>query len=160
MRKGKWVHTSRSGHGYVFDDELTDAQTVRVRLVDINEGLTGKTIRCKISTLEYVGTFITPITLYKVVTKDMKSLGLRKNPNVMEFKLNVEMKEPTPKKGVSDSGGIWCCRRLSAAKTLKKYFEKKYGPARIFECKIGNIMFENSYRTKVDSIIFIKEVEL
>lgn len=60
MRRGRVVYTARSGHGYVFDDEITDAQTVRVRLIDVEEGLNGKTVRCKPNTLEYIGDFIAP----------------------------------------------------------------------------------------------------
>ena len=96
--------------------------------------------------------------MYKVVTEHIESLGLRKNPNVMSFPLLTWVGEPAPESGSGDSGGIWCCEKLSAALALKKYFEGKYGKARIFECEIGNILFRNSYRTKTDRIKLIKEV--
>jgi len=95
---------------------------------------------------------------YKVVTTDLKSLGLRNNPNIMHFPLNKWVLEPTPIEGKIDHGGIWCAINLSNAKGLKKYFEKKYGPARIFSCEIGNILFENSYRIKTDKIKLIKKI--
>jgi len=90
--------------------------------------------------------------MYKVVTVDMKSLGLRKNPNVMQFSIGEWSYEPDPDAGKQDVGGIWCCEKLSAARALKKYYEKRYGNAVIFECEIGNILFQNTYRTKTDKI--------
>lgn len=96
--------------------------------------------------------------MYKVVTEDLKSLGLRKNPNVMCFNIGKWHQEPMPMHGKQDSGGIWCCEKLSAARALKRYFEKRYGRARIFECEIGGILFQNSYRTKTDGVKLIKEI--
>lgn len=96
--------------------------------------------------------------MYKVVTEDLKSLGLRKNPNVMSFPLGIWVYEPLdPQYNNKDFGGIWCCEKLSAARALKKYFERKYGKARIFECEIGEILFQNSYRTKTNKVKLIKE---
>jgi len=97
-------------------------------------------------------------TYYKVVTKDIKSLGLRKNPSVLVFPLNIWVKEPrTLEYNNKDWGGIWCCEKLSAARALKKYY-KRYGEARIFECEIGEILFQNNYRTKTDRVKLLKEI--
>lgn len=97
--------------------------------------------------------------MYKVVTEDLKSLGLRKNPNVMLFPIGIWRYEPyDPQYNNKDFGGIWCCEKLSAAKTLKKYYEGRYGKARIFECEIGDVLFQNSYRTKTNKVKLIKEV--
>jgi hypothetical protein len=96
--------------------------------------------------------------MYKVVTEKMESLGLRKNPNVMWFRMDEWFQEPRPQEGKQDIGGIWCCVKLSAARALKKYFENRYGRARIFECEIGRILYQNSYRTKTDWIKLIKEI--
>jgi hypothetical protein len=93
--------------------------------------------------------------MYKVVTEHMQSLGLRKNPNIMTFEIGKWVLEPTPvvgDGGYRGIGGIWCCEKLSAARALKKYFERKYGAAEIFQCEIGNILFQNSYRTKTDKV--------
>lgn len=98
--------------------------------------------------------------MYKVVTENMESLGLRKNPNVLTFTLNKWMIETYPEEGKMDWGGIWCCEKLSAARALKKYFEGRYGKARVFECEIGGILYQNSYRTKTDEIKLIKEIIL
>lgn len=96
--------------------------------------------------------------MYKVVTEHLKSLGLRKNPNVMTFITNRWMYEPNPDAGKQDTGGIWCCEKLSAARALKKYFEGRYGRAKVFECEIGVVLFQNNYRTKTDKVKLIKEV--
>lgn len=95
---------------------------------------------------------------YKVVTEDNKSLGLRKNPTILEYSLNEWIFSPTISHDNADSGGIWCCEKLHQANKLKKYFEEKYGSAKIFECNIGNILFQNSYRTKTDRVYLIKEI--
>jgi len=97
---------------------------------------------------------------YKVVTEDMKSLGLRKNPTILTYPMLDWVVSPTMSFDKKDSGGIWCCEKLGAARALRKYFEKKYlKKTRIFECNIGNILYQNSYRTKTDKIYFIKEIE-
>jgi len=70
------------------------------------------------------------------------------------------MVEPTPTEGNMDSGGIWCCEKLSAAKGLKRYFEGRYGKVRIFKCDIGDVLFKNSYRTKTSKIKITEEVIL
>ena len=101
--------------------------------------------------------------MYKVVTADMTSLGLRKNPNIRHFFTNIWSIEPNPQEGKQDIGGIWCCEKLSAARALKKYYDRKHpnwevGEARIFRCEIGNVLYQNSYRTKTDKIKLINEV--
>lgn len=98
---------------------------------------------------------------YRVLTENMRSLGLRKNPNIIQYSLNrkIELKSEDIVPGKDDFGGIWVCSKLSNAKTLKKYMLRKHGVnARIFEAQIGNILYENSYRTKTDSIILTKEI--
>ena len=94
----------------------------------------------------------------KVVTESLESLGLRSNPNVMEFELGVWKHEPNPQPGPKDSGGIWVATSKSGARGLKRYFESRYGPARIFECEIGNILYQNNYRTKTDKVRLITEL--
>ena len=64
---------------------------------------------------------------YKVVTEDMKSLGLRNNPNILEYKINEWKFLPIKdtKSGKEDFGGIWVARLPSGASSLKKYMKKK-----------------------------------
>jgi len=100
------------------------------------------------------------VKVYKVVTEEMRSLGLRKNPSIIVFPIGVWIKEPRPLEyNNKDWGGIWCCEKLSAARALKRYYESRYGKARIFECKIGEVVFQNNYRTKTDKVKLIKEIE-
>ena len=95
---------------------------------------------------------------YKVVTANGKSLGLRKNPTILKYPLNEWIFSPTVTYDNADSGGIWCCEKLHQARKLKKYYEERYGSAKIFECNVGNILFQNSYRTKTDKVYLTKEI--
>ena len=97
--------------------------------------------------------------MYKVVTEHMRSLGLRRNPSTIVFPMNSWVKEPRPlEHNNKDWGGIWCCEKLSSARALKRYYEGRYGKARIFECEIGEVLFQNSYRTKTDKVKLTKEI--
>lgn len=95
---------------------------------------------------------------YKVVTPDMKSLGLRKNPNILTFRKNEWIKESSPKEGKQDTGGIWVANGKGHANTLKKYMISKGVIARVFGVEIGNILYSNSYRTKTDKVRLLTEV--
>jgi len=96
--------------------------------------------------------------MYKVVTSDLKSLGLRKNPNILVFPLNIWVNEPNPLKGNKDSGGIWVTRHKFNATKLLKYMKKKGIECRIFRCLIGNVLYENSYRLKTDRVMLCEEI--
>lgn len=108
-------------------------------------------------------------TYYKVVTSDLKSLGLRKNPTIMTFPIGQWIYEPRPTKdqgGFGGTGGIWVANSLSNAKSLLKYLkiksEKENNPeffkCRLFEVEIGEVLYSNSYRTKTDKVKLIREV--
>ena len=96
---------------------------------------------------------------YKVVTEDLKSLGLRKNPNVMTFYINKFVKEKNRlEKNNKDYGGIWCAVNLSNAKRLSKYIKQKYNKeTKIFMVEIGKILYQNSYRVKTDKVKLINQ---
>ena len=96
--------------------------------------------------------------MYKVVTDKMESLGLRKNPDIIQYRMGDWYVDNVMHADNRNDGGIWCCEKLSSAKSLKKYYEKRYGKARIFECEIGIILYQNSYRTKTDRIKLIREI--
>lgn len=98
---------------------------------------------------------------YKVVTSDLKSLGLRRNPNILQYRvgewmaLPVEHVEPGP----SDWGGIWCAATLGRARGLQRYVNDKYNmDARIFHVEIGHILYHNSYRVKTDRVRLMEEI--
>jgi len=98
--------------------------------------------------------------LFKVVTHDLKSLGLRKNPNIMTFSENVWSTSNTnPKSGNSDVGGIWSALKFSGAKTLSKYMESHYSlKTRIFKAAADTPLYANSYRVKSAGIYLFEEV--
>lgn len=106
---------------------------------------------------------------YKVVTEDLKSLGLRKNPTILTFPEDVWVNEPNPTEdmgGWGGTGGIWVANSLSGGKGLLSYMKKKsikenapeYDRCRLFEVEIGKVLFSNSYRTKTDRVKLIKEI--
>lgn len=106
---------------------------------------------------------------YKVVTYDLKSLGLRKNPTIMTFPTGKWVYEPNPtydKGGYGGTGGIWVANGLSQGKGLLRYMIKKsikennpyYAKCRLFEVEIGNVLYQNSYRTKTDRVKLVKEL--
>lgn len=97
---------------------------------------------------------------YKVVTKDMKSLGLRKNPFILKYSKNFTTVVSPISKDNKDFGGIWVCKNLSGANKLKKYMKDKYNKkVRVFYCNIGDILYSNSYRIKTDRITLLKEIK-
>lgn len=99
---------------------------------------------------------------YKTVTKDLKSLGLRKNPNILTFS-QEHWTVLDPKNivlGPEDWGGIWVANTVGNAMKIMKYMCIKYGQdCRIFRVEIGHILYTaGSYRTKTDRVILTGEV--
>jgi len=106
---------------------------------------------------------------YKVVTKDLRSLGLRNNPTIMKFPIGRWIYEPNPQEGDGGwggTGGIWTAQTLYGARGLKKYMDKKaikendnsLKGCRLFEVEIGKILYQNTYRLKTDKVKLIREV--
>jgi len=98
---------------------------------------------------------------YKVVTKNMKSLGLRNNPNIIQYPINqwVYLKKEDLQEGARDWGGIWVAKTLSGAKKLRNYMAKKYShQTRIFKSDIDKILYANSYRIKTNGIKLLEEI--
>ena len=97
---------------------------------------------------------------YKAVTKTLRSLGLRNNPTILRYPIRRWIRSPLIKKGVSDGGGIWVARNLVFARKIRKYMEDKYGKkVRIFQCLIGNVLYQNLYRVKTDRVKLLKELK-
>lgn len=98
---------------------------------------------------------------YKVVTKDLKSLGLRKNPNILTYEINkwYALSENKIKEGCEDWGGIWVARTLSSAKGLRNYMKKEYSKqTRIFKTALDKILYFNSYRVKTNAVLMFEEI--
>lgn len=99
---------------------------------------------------------------YKVVTKDLKSLGLRRNPNIHQYPINkwYFLHEKDVEEGKADWGGIWVARTLPDAKKLSKYMKNKYyKQTRIFKATLDQILYHNSYRIKTNGIKIFEEIK-
>ena len=98
--------------------------------------------------------------VYKVVTEDLKSLGLRNNPTILQYEVGVWVQSPTVVRNGLDKGGIWACRTRSGARTLRKYMKTKHGEyCCIFEAEIGEYLYGNTYRVKTDRIKLLREID-
>lgn len=98
---------------------------------------------------------------YKVVTNDMWSLGLRKNPNTMKFPVGEWTFENNPLQyGNKDFGGIWSAHRMGNANTIKKYcLEEKDMTTRCFLTAVYNpVAFVGNYRIKSEGVMLMKEI--
>ena len=98
---------------------------------------------------------------YKVVTEDQRSLGLRRNPNIMTFPTGewVNLPEEQLEPGMNDWGGIWTALRKSSIGTLRKHCRSTWGmKTRGFLTAINNPIFSNSYRIKSQGVMLLKEI--
>ncbi len=98
---------------------------------------------------------------YKVVTDNLKSLGLRKNPNPLFFPIGEWVyEENLLQHGNEDYGGIWSAYRLGNANTLAKYcFDERNIKTRIFLTAVYNpVAFVGNYRIKSEGVMLMKEV--
>lgn len=98
---------------------------------------------------------------YKVVDENLRSLGLRKNPNIMTFPVNewVMLPDEETKGGIDDRGGIWTALRKASIKTLQNYCLEKYQmKTRAFLTAMYRPMFANSYRIKSQGVMLLEEI--
>ena len=106
---------------------------------------------------------------YKVVTHNNNSLGLRKNPNILNFPIGISVYEHNDLDySNNDYGGIWVTQTLSGARGLVRYMMKKsikennpiLSKVIIYKCEIGEILYENSYRVKTDKVKLIDTIKI
>lgn len=98
---------------------------------------------------------------YKVVTDGLMSLGLRRNPHILEYPVGewFFLPEDWVVEGKEDFGGIWVCRKKSGASTLQKYMASQYSQeTRCFKAAVDQILYENSYRIKTNGILLLEEI--
>lgn len=103
---------------------------------------------------------------YKVVTQDLKSLGLKRNPNILTYPINewYLLPENQIAYGVQGWGGIWLARIPSGARNLKKYMKDYHNTdTKIFksylkEACLEDILYFNSYRVKTKGIYMFEEI--
>jgi hypothetical protein len=98
---------------------------------------------------------------FKVVTHDMKSLGLRGNPKILEYSVGewlfLPREDVVP--GKSDYGGIWLARTIGNARKLQTYMKDNYSEdARIFKAVINEVLYSNDFRIKTNGVMFYEEV--
>ncbi|NPE27194.1 hypothetical protein HNV12_04300 [Methanococcoides sp. SA1] len=100
---------------------------------------------------------------YRVTTIDGKSLGLRRNPNIVDYEM-YKWSYPVEEKvveGISDEGGLWAARTIGAARAYQKYmFSHHQSQTRVFKSLLGRILFVNGQRIKTDKIFPIEELFL
>jgi hypothetical protein len=99
-------------------------------------------------------------TYFKVVTQDLKSVGLFNAPQI-DYKIGEWVYPLEPLSNHSrKGGGLWVIKRRGDAFRMKKYLEKNHGIiAKIFICFIGKIVLETSYRAKTDKVMLFEELK-
>ena len=98
---------------------------------------------------------------YKVMDENLRSLGLRKNPNIMTFPVDewVRLPDDEVSPGSADWGGIWSALRKGSIKTLRNYCWEQYGMrTRAFLVAMERPVFANSYRIKSQGVRLLKEI--
>ena len=99
--------------------------------------------------------------LFKVVTVNLESLGLRRNPNIMRFLVGkwIRLPDDEIQVGNNDWGGIWSALKLSGAKNLSKYILERYNlSTRTFQVAVDTPLYANSYRVKSRGVILLREL--
>jgi len=101
-----------------------------------------------------------PNIAYKVVTQDLRSLGLKRNPTILTFPIGEWVYENgLLRRTKEDRGGIWVARTMGNARHLAKYMRNKRDTeTRIFRSEIGERLYENSYRVKTDKVRMLEEL--
>ena len=98
---------------------------------------------------------------FKVVTTELKSLGLRRNPNILTYPIGEWYILPDSwiEEGRGDWGGMWLSRVASTAKRLRAYMKENHNTeCRIFKSYIGRVLYCNSYRLKTDRVEMFEEL--
>lgn len=100
--------------------------------------------------------------LYKVVTENFQSLGLRRNPNILTFPPGrwVILDDDLIVPGKGDWGGIWCTLKISKARELGKYMKEKHKTdTKIFLTVVDKPLYANSYRIKSVGVMLLEEIK-
>lgn len=100
---------------------------------------------------------------YRVVTSDLKSLGLRNNPNIVTYKINdwTFPVEEDVIEDISDNGGLWLARTPGSARAYQKYMIKKHEQeTRVFKSLIDRVLFANNEKIKTNKVFMFEEMFL
>ncbi len=96
---------------------------------------------------------------FKVVSDDLTSVGLlgaaKLQYKVGEWVYPLEPLSDHPRRG----GGLWVIRKRGAAFRMRRYLLDNHNlRARVFSCRIGDIILETSYRLKTDKVMLLDEL--
>jgi len=100
---------------------------------------------------------------YRVTTMDNSSLGLRRNPFILQYPVKEWYKLPESwlVEGAGDFGGIWLSRTPSRARHLVNYIWNTYNrQSRVYLSNIDEILFCNANRIKTNGIYMISEMKM
>lgn len=100
--------------------------------------------------------------IFRVVTIDMKSLGLRNNPHIVTYTVGKWLSLPWTcvLEGKADWGGLWAARTYGTAKKYVKYMKAKHNmSARVFLACADRILFQNGERVKTNALFLIDEID-
>jgi hypothetical protein len=101
---------------------------------------------------------------YKVVDENLKSLGLRNNPNIMTFSVGQWVKLPDEEVTIGNThwsgwGGIWTALQKGSIKTLESYCLEMYQmKTRAFLTAMYRPLYANSYRIKSQGVMLLEEI--
>lgn len=98
---------------------------------------------------------------YKIVTENLESLGLRKNPNIMIFPVGewVILPDDQVRADKGDWGGIWTALHKGSIPTLKNYMMNEYQTeTRAFLTAMKRPVFLTSYRIKSQGVMLLEEI--
>lgn len=101
---------------------------------------------------------------YKIVKNDLSSLGLRRNPNILEYSVGEWICLPDNLVTVGNThwngwGGIWSAQRKSSIKTLRDHCQKVHHfETRGYLSAIYRPLYANDYRVKSQGVMLLKEI--
>ncbi|MCL5733572.1 MAG: hypothetical protein M1334_02840 [Patescibacteria group bacterium] len=98
---------------------------------------------------------------FKVLREDMTSVGLlgaaRKQYRFNVWNIPDEPLSGHPRKG----GGLWVVPTKAYAIKIRKYVLNKHGiRTRVFQCRVGKILYSSSCRIKTDRLFFTEKDEI
>ena len=93
--------------------------------------------------------------------KKFTSLGLRRNPNVLEFTVGkwFILSEDKIRLNSKDWGGIWMARIPSEARRLQKYVKRKYDKITyVFKTAFDQLLYYNYRSIKTNAVLLYQEL--
>lgn len=99
------------------------------------------------------------VQCYKVVTEDMRSLGLRGNENILTYAVGRWTAEQTPIHGPCGEGGIWAAKTLRDARKIEYYMLKQHKTkTKVFESCGYGVLYSSPCMMKLERIKLLEEV--